>query len=60
MSNVPNPSPGFMELMAENRRLCDQLGDLRAELARLVGYHEKDGSIPVEKIEALLGGDGDE
>lgn len=47
-------SSQFRELLAENRALRERLGDLRVALARLCGYHELDGQIPVVKIEDLL------
>lgn len=50
----PTLSPGFLDLLAENRALRDQLNWVRIQLAVLAGRHERDGAIPVEKIEALL------
>lgn len=44
----------FGQLLAENRQLRESLSALRVELARLCGYYESDGAIPVVKIEDLL------
>lgn len=48
----PNLSESYWELTAEK---ADAERRLR-ELARLVGYHERDGAVPVEKIQALVPG----
>lgn len=50
-------SPGFRVLLAENRQVRRELSELRYELARLVGYYERDGSIPVDNIDELLMGE---
>lgn len=47
-------SPGFLDLLAENRALRDQLGELRDQLAWLVGRYEVDNTIPMFEIEKLL------
>lgn len=59
MNNVPNLEL-VTELMAENRQVRRELSELRYALAFLVGRHEKDGAVPVAKLEALLGGEGNE
>lgn len=60
LPTIQTLSPGFRELLAENRALRDQLGELRERLAWLVGRYDHDQRVvPVEKIEALLGDDSD-
>lgn len=44
-------------LLDEQRELRVEHAEMRSRLAWLVGRHERDGSVPVSEIAALLGMD---
>lgn len=61
MSKASNPTPTCCHPVSgicstRTGALRDQLSDLRVGLCKLLGYHESDGQVPVEKIDALLEG----
>lgn len=52
----PNVNPGFFDLLEERRELQQELSELCGRLSYLLGYHELDGAVPVDKLRAVLDG----
>lgn len=53
-AQYPDVPPAIFELLDELRDTHERLGELRSQLARLVGWHERDGVIPVAKVAVLI------
>lgn len=53
----PNAGSGFFDLMEERRELQDRLSEVRGRIAFLVGFHGRDGAVPIEALEKVLAGE---
>lgn len=56
----PDLPDWYWDVAAERRAAEQALAQLRGQLAHLVGYHDRDGAVPIEKIRALVPGLGEE
>lgn len=53
-SEYPDLPEYYWDQVAERRAAERALSELRGQLAGLIGYHDRDGAVPIEKLEQLL------
>jgi hypothetical protein len=53
-AQYPELGRGFFDEMEERYRVQAKLDALREGIAFLIGYHERAGAVPVEKLQPLL------
>lgn len=42
------------DTIRDRNRLRDRMNEVSSELAHMIGYHDRDGAVPVDKLRALL------